>query len=438
MPSGETYIKLASQILSSSTQIVTFSNIPQAYTDLVLVANGGMATTTGYALALRFNNISSSQYSSTYILGNGSTVSYGRYSPLAGAMYLGGPALNTLNGNFMLHIFNYSNSSTFKSVIARTNRGGTDTWAVAGTWQNSAAINRIDISPEFVANWLAGSTFTLYGIAANDALPGPKATGGIITSDATYFYHTFLSTGQFIPSTSLSARALVVSGGGGGGSNVGGGGGGGPVLEDDVMLSSGTYVVTVGGSGSTSTTGIPSSFVGPGINISLEGGGAGSSVTGGNAGTGGGAGAASSSASGGLGSWGGNGGNSSYGTSTFRAAGGGGGDGGNGSNGFRQTIPGFANIANGGDGGVGTSSSILGSTIFYGGGGGGGAFVTTTPNPSSYPGAGGSGGGGSGGNFGTGQSGIINTGGGGGGGGNASVGGTGGSGIVIVRYPRNA
>jgi len=61
----------------------------------------------------------------------------------------------------------------------------------------------------------------------------PKATGGTITSDATYWYHTFSANGTFTPLLSISGcEVLIVAGGGGGGygSAASGGGGAGGLL----------------------------------------------------------------------------------------------------------------------------------------------------------------------------------------------------------------
>ena len=53
----------------------------------------------------------------------------------------------------------------------------------------------------------------ILGSTSHDA----KATGGTVTSDSTYWYHTFTSNGTFVPNQSLSVEYLIVAGGGGGG-----------------------------------------------------------------------------------------------------------------------------------------------------------------------------------------------------------------------------
>jgi hypothetical protein len=103
-----------------------------------------------------------------------------------------------------------------------------------------------------------------------------KATGGIMTSDGTYMFHTFFSTDTFTAYTALSVDFLVVAGGGGGsrmsyqiaGSGGGAGGlrcsgtktGGGAALEPQLSLTATNYPVTIGAGGAQITNGGPSTF----------------------------------------------------------------------------------------------------------------------------------------------------------------------------------
>jgi hypothetical protein len=64
---------------------------------------------------------------------------------------------------------NYSNSTTYKTVLGRSNRASSDTAADVGLWRSTSAITRIDLAMggSFPTNnFASGSTFTLYGIAA--------------------------------------------------------------------------------------------------------------------------------------------------------------------------------------------------------------------------------------------------------------------------------
>jgi hypothetical protein len=71
------------------------------------------------------------------------------------------------DGNMVIQINNYSNSTTFKTPLIRTNTGpswGT-VFAIVGLWRNTAAITSITFTPD-TGNFDTGSTFTLYGIKA--------------------------------------------------------------------------------------------------------------------------------------------------------------------------------------------------------------------------------------------------------------------------------
>jgi hypothetical protein len=179
-------------------------------------------------------------------------------------------------------------------------------------------------------NYAAGSTFSLYGIASQEA--AAKATGGMVTSDANYYYHTFTASGTFTPKQSISADILVVAGGGsGGGGRAGGGGAGGLLVHTSQSLTATGYTCTVGAGasansgnvngnqGSNSQFGALTASVGGGFGASAF-----ISVNGGNGGSGGGApaGLTGGTATSGQGFAGGNGAATS---NNYRGTGGGGG-----------------------------------------------------------------------------------------------------------------
>ena len=168
MTAGATYVPINTQTLGSAAASVTFNSIPQGYTDLVLISTVQGASAAD--LAAQFNgDTSSGLYSVTYLSGNGTAAFSGRvsaknYIPLD---YYGGAATSGYN-NEIHHFMNYSNTTTYKTVIGRANAAGTGTDAIVGLWRNTVAITSITLSlvtPS--ANLSAGSTFTLYGIASS-------------------------------------------------------------------------------------------------------------------------------------------------------------------------------------------------------------------------------------------------------------------------------
>ena len=428
-----TMVALQTQTATSGTASITFSSIPQTYTDLMLIATINASNATLLNVQVGTGSIdTSASYSDTNLTGNGSSATSNRDTGNT-VFAMGEARSNTTN---IWHFMNYANTTTYKTVLARGSDASVATMAGVGLWRKTTAIDTILIKPDYLS-FTGNCTFTLYGIAAQP-IATAKATGGTITYAADgYTYHAFTSSGTFTPSTNLTCEALIVAGGGGGGGAyaAGGGGAGGLLGVTAQSLTSGTgYTVTVGSYGAGSTgqyangsAGNNSSF---NSNIAIGGGygafGGPSSVNGGNGGSGGGAGY--TSASGGTPT-------SGQGYTGGGTAGGGGGAGGAGAAGNGTTHI-------GGAGGVGSSAysqwglatglgQNVSGTVYFAGGGGGGQDTTG--------GAGGYGGGGNGsGGTNTGGDAMANTGGGGGGedsfAGGTGRGGNGGTGVVIIRY----
>jgi hypothetical protein len=458
MPTN-TYVALATQTLGSAAASVTFSSIPSGYTDLVLQCSLRADTSTfnnmNYPL-LRFNGDSTSGlYSVTNLYarntGGGDTAASSRSSS-QNEINLGGVATSAMASGifstYQVQLQNYANTSINKTVLARIGTGGNltaldGTWASVGLWRNTNAITSLSLTATSSGNFVAGSTFSLYGISAIGGVT-PKATGGTVTSDATYYYHTFEMSGNFVPNQSLSCDYLVVAGGGSGASGTGGVGAGGggaggfrtSIGGSPLSLTAQSYPVTIGGGGAsvtvlsaqgnngsnsvfstiTSTGGGGGGYYG---NPNGTAGSAGGSGGGGGTSGGGGSPAGGAASPSGQGNAGGAGGTGS--ASPYRGGGGGG----------AGAVGASASVS--GNGGAGLASSITGTSITYAGGGGAGG------NPTS--GTGGTGGGGSGASAAAqnATAGTINTGGGGGGacgGSPVGVTGAGGSGIVIVRYAK--
>jgi hypothetical protein len=159
MPS--TYEKIATNTLGSSASTVTFSSISSNYTDLVLVMNGTM---TGSAIKyVYFNGDTGSNYSITTMIGvvGNSGLATDRYPFPYIDVY------NSASNNYMniVKIMNYSNSTTYKTFLARQDAPSTSMEQIAGVWRSTAAITsvRVDTSSNAFAT---GTTFTLYGIKA--------------------------------------------------------------------------------------------------------------------------------------------------------------------------------------------------------------------------------------------------------------------------------
>jgi hypothetical protein len=159
---SSTYTPIATTTLGSAANSVTFSSI-SGYTDIKLVMNGSY-NAEDYA-CYQFNGDTGSNYSETPIVGNGSSVSSGR---AANRAFIFTQAVAGAGVRFMIqsNFMNYSNSTTYKTVLSRTDCASRDVTASVGLWRNTAAITSIKIYGLVGNNFQAGSTFTLYGIQA--------------------------------------------------------------------------------------------------------------------------------------------------------------------------------------------------------------------------------------------------------------------------------
>jgi hypothetical protein len=159
---AKTYEPISTQSLGTATATVTFSSIPQTYTDLVIVSQ--MQLTTGsQAIFLRFNSDSANNYSVTRVYSDGSTATSDRFATQPGidSSYVSNTSRTIAN----INIQNYSNSSTYKTVLGRWNSSAF-TVIIAGLWRNTNAITSLTLTPNGSDTFISGSTFTLYGIKA--------------------------------------------------------------------------------------------------------------------------------------------------------------------------------------------------------------------------------------------------------------------------------
>jgi hypothetical protein len=160
-----TYTPIASITLGADASSVTFSSIPQTYTDLVLVTTG--TSTSSQQICLRFND-ATTNYSSTILSGTGSAARSVRYTDLT-YMFFGYDAYFTSGqANSISHIMNYSNTTTFKTVLDRSNNAATGTGLSVGLSRSTSAVTKIEVVAN-TGSWGSGTTFNLYGIQAGNA-----------------------------------------------------------------------------------------------------------------------------------------------------------------------------------------------------------------------------------------------------------------------------
>ena len=161
---ASTYEKIATTTLGSAAATITFSSISAAYTDLVLISNNKLAGGTTAGFWLQFNSDTSSNYSDTYLYGDGTTAASGRASNQT-KMFIGNTNATDFNTQ-TVSIQNYSNSTTYKTALGRAAVPANYAIAYVGLWRSTSAITSIVIGNDVAQNFDIGSTFTLYGIKA--------------------------------------------------------------------------------------------------------------------------------------------------------------------------------------------------------------------------------------------------------------------------------
>jgi hypothetical protein len=159
-----TYTNISSITLAASSGRVDFSNIPQNYKDLILIAtpiSGGTYTST----SIQFNSDTGTNYSSIWAVDGQSSFSgtYPQISPFWSGWAVNGIIMQ------VIQVMDYSATDKHKSTLARTNKFDSEGNAVgmsAHRWSNTSPINTLSFfsSGTYGQPFAAGSKFTLYGI----------------------------------------------------------------------------------------------------------------------------------------------------------------------------------------------------------------------------------------------------------------------------------
>lgn len=172
MAAGPTYAQMATVTLSTPVSSVTFSSIPNSYTDLILV-NQYMTSSNG-GLFLQYNGDADKVYSIVNLISSQnttpSTYATADQNYIWADTYLQGTGTITTDRPMTVsHIMNYANTSTWKTTLLRSSDVRTNdptfgtVYAGVATFRRAAAIDTINILAGG-GNFVIGSTFSLYGI----------------------------------------------------------------------------------------------------------------------------------------------------------------------------------------------------------------------------------------------------------------------------------
>jgi len=152
---------ITSQVLTSAIATVTFSSIPQNYTDLIVELN--VTPSADIDMLGTINNTTTTIYSNTRLTGNGTSVSSYRSSNSSSFL----ATINNISAGAgvisKLHFMSYSNTAIHKTILHEGARAAAGTQRTVQLWRSNSAISRLDflaISGTFVA----GSKFTIWGV----------------------------------------------------------------------------------------------------------------------------------------------------------------------------------------------------------------------------------------------------------------------------------
>jgi hypothetical protein len=131
-------------------------------------SNWGAATATDQDLIVRVNSDSGTNYGVTQLNGNGTSAASSRSSNNTRIEIGSVPAANaaaSTYGTILVDFMNYSNTTTNKTVLVRSNDAGVIVRALVNLWRSTSAITSINIL-SLAGNLASGTVATLYGIKA--------------------------------------------------------------------------------------------------------------------------------------------------------------------------------------------------------------------------------------------------------------------------------
>lgn len=157
-----------SLVLSTSAASVTFSNIPQHYQDLIIILHArSTSTNSADAVMGTINSDNSNSYSGTRLFGDGSSAGSNRASN-ASTIEWGrlqtSVSSNTSFSVLEINIFNYINSEVFKNILTSSTTNTNVVDSASRLWRSTSPINTLFFSTATESGFIAGSTFTLWGV----------------------------------------------------------------------------------------------------------------------------------------------------------------------------------------------------------------------------------------------------------------------------------
>lgn len=161
-----TYEPIATTTLGSAAGSITFSSIPQTYTDLRLSLVCRSDSGTGTIVRVQFNGDTTSTYTGTRLQGTGTAAESNRQTTnWLNFFYISGATdvWTHVTGDLMSYTGSTNKSSLW--TVSDDENGSGWVQRVVCLYINTSAITSIYLYPN-AANFSAGTTATLYGIKA--------------------------------------------------------------------------------------------------------------------------------------------------------------------------------------------------------------------------------------------------------------------------------
>lgn len=159
--------KIETITLASDATIMTFSSIPQTYTDLMVKISARSSFGVAVSDLYIYFNGSTTGYTSRWLQGNGASATSSNNSAPADALVTTPSATSNTFNNVDVYVPNYAGSTNKSySVDNVTENNGSTSYQrlIASLWSNTAAITSLSVYEANGGNMVAGSTATLYGI----------------------------------------------------------------------------------------------------------------------------------------------------------------------------------------------------------------------------------------------------------------------------------
>lgn len=162
MPAGSTYTPVLTHTLPSAATSYTFTTVPNIYDDLILITSLQYSSGGASNDKLSFNGDTGSNYSNTVFYATGSIFGSYRSSNVTNGSIIDDSTSTEFNVNEH-HIIGYKGTSLYKTSIGQSAPPSSAVQTNVQCWRNTNAITSITITAG-AGTFIAGSTFTLYGI----------------------------------------------------------------------------------------------------------------------------------------------------------------------------------------------------------------------------------------------------------------------------------